>query len=40
MPEGDTIYRAAATMSRALTGALVLGFESAVPRLERFAETR
>lgn len=37
MPEGDTIYRAAAMMNRALAGATVRAFESPLPLLERFA---
>lgn len=40
MPEGDTIYRAAAMMDRALSGATVTGFESPLPLLERFVEDR
>lgn len=35
MPEGDTIFRTARTLSRALTGQVVTGFESVLPRLER-----
>ena len=35
MPEGDTIFRAARTLHRALAGAVVTGFESAFPRLTR-----
>ena len=31
MPEGDTIFRAAATMHRALAGRIVTAFESAFP---------
>lgn len=38
MPEGDTIYRAAATMNRALAGAVLRSFEFALPRLKVFAE--
>ena len=38
MPEGDTIYRAAVMMTRALAGATVRGFESPLPALTRFAE--
>jgi endonuclease-8 len=35
MPEGDTIFRAARTLHRALSGQLVTGFESVLPKLER-----
>jgi endonuclease VIII len=35
MPEGDTIFRAARTLHRALAGAKVTGFESVFPNLER-----
>jgi endonuclease VIII len=35
MPEGDTIFRAARTLHRALAGEAVTGFESVLPRLER-----
>jgi endonuclease-8 len=35
MPEGDTIFRAARTMHRALAGQVVTGFESVLPKLER-----
>lgn len=35
MPEGDTIFRAARTLHRALAGRLVTGFESVLPKLER-----
>src|ERR1700679_1330762 len=35
MPEGDTIFRAARTLHRALAGQVVTRFESALPRLER-----
>jgi endonuclease-8 len=38
MPEGDTIYRAAAMMNRALAGAAVRRFESPLPLLERFVD--
>lgn len=38
MPEGDTIYRAAVMMHRALAGATVRAFESPLPALSRFAE--
>jgi endonuclease-8 len=35
MPEGDTIFRAARTLHRALAGEVVTGFESVLPKLER-----
>jgi endonuclease-8 len=35
VPEGDTIFRAARTLHRALAGQTVTGFESALPKLER-----
>ena len=35
MPEGDTIFRAARTLNRALAGQTVTRFESAFPRLNR-----
>ena len=35
MPEGDTIFRAARTLHRALAGQTVTGFESVLPKLER-----
>jgi endonuclease-8 len=35
MPEGDTIYRAAATLHRALAGKPVVRFESPIPALTR-----
>lgn len=35
MPEGDTIFRAARTLHRALAGKTVVGFGSALPKLER-----
>ena len=35
MPEGDTIFRAARTLNRALAGQSVTGFESVLPKLER-----
>jgi endonuclease-8 len=35
MPEGDTIYRAARTLHRALAGKTVTGFESVLPKLTR-----
>jgi endonuclease-8 len=33
--EGDTIFRAARTLHRALVGQTVTGFESVLPKLER-----
>jgi endonuclease VIII len=35
MPEGDTIFRAARTLERALGGQVVTGFESVLPKLTR-----
>ena len=35
MPEGDTIYRSARTLQRALGGKVVTGFRSMLPRLTR-----
>lgn len=35
MPEGDTIFRAARTLHRALAGEVVTAFESVLPKLER-----
>jgi endonuclease-8 len=35
MPEGDTIFRAARTLQRALAGQVVTKFESALPKLTR-----
>ncbi len=35
MPEGDTIFRAARTLHRALAGQIVTGFESILPKLTR-----
>jgi len=35
VPEGDTIYRAARTLHRALAGHVVTGFESMFPKLTR-----
>jgi endonuclease-8 len=35
MPEGDTIFRAARTLHRALAGQIVIGFESVLPKLTR-----
>jgi len=40
MPEGDTIFRAARTLHRALAGKVVTRFESAYPALTRIAEDR
>jgi endonuclease VIII len=40
MPEGDTIYRAAEAMHRALAGRLVTNFDSVYPALTRVAEDR
>ena len=38
MPEGDTIFRAARTLHRALAGKIVTGFESVFPHLTRIHE--
>lgn len=38
MPEGDTIFRAARTLDRALRGKVVTGFESVFPHLTRVHE--
>jgi endonuclease-8 len=38
MPEGDTIFRAARTLHRALAGRLVTRFESVYPQLTRVAD--
>ena len=38
MPEGDTIFRAARTLQRALGGKVVTGFESVFPHLTRIHE--
>jgi endonuclease-8 len=38
MPEGDTIYRAARTLGRALTGDRLVGFESVFPQINRIDE--
>lgn len=38
MPEGDTIFRAARTLDRALAGRVVTGFESPLPALTRVHE--
>ena len=35
MPEGDTIFRAARTLHRALAGSIVTGFETQLPALAR-----
>jgi endonuclease VIII len=35
MPEGDTIFRAARTLHRALAGRVVTSFETVLPKLER-----
>jgi endonuclease VIII len=35
MPEGDTIFRAARTLNRALAGQVVTGFETQLPKLAR-----
>ncbi len=35
MPEGDTIFRAARTLNRALAGQIVTGFETVLPKLSR-----
>ncbi len=40
MPEGDTIYRAARTLDRALAGRRVASFDSAFPSLTRVDEDR
>jgi endonuclease VIII len=40
MPEGDTIYRAAAAMHRALSGRVVTRFESVYPAVTRIADDR
>ncbi len=39
MPEGDTIYRAARTLNRALAGRTVTRFESVYPAVTRVADT-
>lgn len=38
MPEGDTIFRAARTLQRALAGKAITGFESVFPHLTRVHE--
>jgi endonuclease-8 len=40
MPEGDTIFRAARTLDRALTGRVVRRFESVFPQLTRVHDDR
>jgi endonuclease VIII len=35
MPEGDTIFRAARTLNRALAGQVITGFETQLPKLAR-----
>ena len=40
MPEGDTIYRAARALHRALAGRTVTAFESVLPRLTRVDQDR
>jgi endonuclease VIII len=40
MPEGDTIFRAAATLDRALAGEVVTRFETVLPKLARVDEDR
>ncbi|MEP7309002.1 MAG: DNA-formamidopyrimidine glycosylase family protein [Acidobacteriota bacterium] len=40
MPEGDTIFRAAQTLHRALTGSVVTRFESVFPALNRIDHDR
>ena len=35
MPEGDTIFRAATTLNKALSGKVVTGFDTVLPRLAR-----
>jgi formamidopyrimidine-DNA glycosylase len=38
MPEGDTIFRAARTLNRALAGHVVTRFETQLPQLARIDE--
>lgn len=38
MPEGDTIFKAARTLNRALAGKVVTRFDSVFPALTRVAE--
>src|SRR5580765_163163 len=40
MPEGDTIFRAARTLHRALAGAAITRFESAFPAVNRIDQDR
>ena len=40
MPEGDTIFRAARTLDRALAGKPVVAFESVLPALTRVHDDR
>lgn len=40
MPEGDTIFRAARTLDRALAGKTIVAFESVLPALTRVHEDR
>src|SRR6185295_9025186 len=40
MPEGDSIFRAARTLHRALAGSRVTRFESALPALNRIDDDR
>jgi endonuclease-8 len=40
VPEGDTIFRTAATLDRALTGQVVTGFETQLPKLARVDDDR
>jgi len=40
VPEGDTIYRAARTLNRALAASLITRFESEFPALNRVADDR
>ena len=40
MPEGDTIYRAAQALHRALAGRIVTRFESVYPAVTRVAEDK
>ena len=35
MPEGDTIFRAARTLNKALSGQVITGFETVLPKLAR-----
>jgi len=38
MPEGDTIFRAARTLNRALAGKIISGFKTVLPNLSRIDE--